>query len=78
MTGLSARVVVVARADEDPSLSEQLAAAGAAVVLCGADGDALGALAGKLRADHGARVAIFPVDARAPALAEMVAELFDA
>lgn len=77
MTDLTARVVVVARADEDPGLAEKLADSGAAIVLCGRDGEALGALAGSLRARHGTRVAVYFGDPNDSGLAEMVAELFD-
>lgn len=78
---LTGRVVVVARADtpSGAEVARALTDDGAAVVLVGDDGAALGRLAASLIAE-GARGAIFVGDPRGSAeraaLAELVAELF--
>jgi 2-deoxy-D-gluconate 3-dehydrogenase len=75
------RVVVVADADgaRGAQLGRAMAAVHAVVVLTGADGDALGALAAEL-VGTGARVAVFAGDAASDAgraaLVELVNELF--
>ena len=80
MPSLANRVVVIARADDDDgsALALAVAAAGAGIVLCGSDGDARGALAATIRSEHEVRVGVFLGDARDGALAEMIAELYDA
>jgi NAD(P)-dependent dehydrogenase (short-subunit alcohol dehydrogenase family) len=75
---LAGRVVVVT-GDDTAGSARALAAEGAAVVLAGSDGAALGALAREITG-AGGRVAVFVGDPEAPdgraALCEMVDELF--
>jgi short-subunit dehydrogenase len=79
---IAARVIVVAGADSDEGrdLARAAAVGAEAIVLCGRDATALGALAGELQDDARVRVAVFSGnmrdDADRAALREMVDELF--
>lgn len=75
---LAGRGVVVSGADRPAgaAIARNLAAAGAAVVCTGSDAGALGELVRVLHAD-GSRAAVYVGDPAAPALVEMLAELFE-
>jgi hypothetical protein len=73
--GLDGKVVVVTAAEAAAGVADELAAAGAAVVVAGPDAAGVGSALAELRRG-GARVAGFIGHVGDPALAEMVAELF--
>jgi short-subunit dehydrogenase len=71
------RIVVPAADTPAGALDARELAAGAGpVVLVGADGARLGALAAQLRDAHDVQVAVYLGDADDDALAEMITELF--
>ncbi len=74
---LSGHAVVQTHADTEAGASDAraLAAAGAAILLCGSDPVALGVLAAEL-AERGTRVAVVVGDHEPETVVEMVAELF--
>jgi short-subunit dehydrogenase len=72
------RRIVVPAADTPAGVLEarELAAGGGPVVLVGADGARLGALAARLRETHNLQVAVYIGDEGDDALTEMITELF--